>query len=348
MLTERQKLILQAIVIAYTETGHAVGSKKIVEMLDISISSATIRNEMAILENFGLIQKEHTSSGRIPSLNGYRFYVNHLKDHDISIAQTDLKMIKKSLGGNYAKVDEIISDSTQMLSELTSYTALAIKPETKDTKLSGFRLIPLGAHQVMAIMVTDNGDVESQQFTVTGDVGGEQLEAIVRLVNEQLVGQPIGVVLQRLLTDIPAKIKNYLKTPEGFLKTFGQVLNKVSTDQMFVGGQFNILDFSNANNPTAIKSLYELLNNKNDIQTMMKSNSNENQVSVKIGDEIANDLLKDYSLLTASYDVGDHGRGMIAILGPTRMSYSRTIGLLGAFRQELTNKLINYYQFYDD
>lgn len=348
MLTDRQKLILQAIVLSYTETGHAVGSKKLVEMLDISVSSATIRNEMAVLEEGGLIQKEHTSSGRVPSLAGYRYYVDHLKDRDISIGQTDLTIIQQSLGGSYAKVDEIIANSTDILSKLTSYTALAIKPETSDACLSGFRLVPLGNHQVMAILVTDDGDIESQQFTVADDVSGDQLEAIVRIVNQQLVGQPLRIVLQRLLTDLPSQIGQYLKTPDGFLQTFGQALDRATSDQFFVGGRLNLLDFSSIESPTTIKSLYELLNNKNDMHDMMQPDLAGPDVSVKIGDEIANELLRDYSLLTATYDVGNHGRGMIAILGPTRMSYSRTIGLLGAFRQELTNKLLNYYQFHDE
>ncbi|CAH0419317.1 heat-inducible transcriptional repressor HrcA [Periweissella ghanensis] len=348
MLTDRQKLILQAIVLAYTETGHAVGSKKLVEMLSISVSSATIRNEMATLEEIGLIQKEHTSSGRIPSLAGYRYYVDHLKHRDILVGKNDLSMIRQSLDGSYAKVDEIIANSTNMLSELTSYTALAIKPEISDVRLSGFRLVPLGNHQVLAILVTDSGEVESQQFAIGKDVSGEQLEAIVRIVNDQLVGQPLRVVLQRLLTDIPTQITQYLETPDGFLQTFGQALDRATSDQFFVGGRLNLLDFSSIDNPTTIKDLYQLLSNKTDMHDMMLPNQDNTEVSVKIGDEIANDLLKNYSLLTATYDVGNHGRGMIAILGPTRMSYSRTIGLLGAFKQELTNKLINYYQFYDE
>lgn len=347
MLTDRQKLILQAIVISYTDTGHAVGSKKLVEVLNITVSSATIRNDMAVLEDYGLIQKEHTSSGRIPSLAGYRYYVDHLKDRDITVEKNDLTLIQESLGGTYAKVDEIIANSTNVLSKLTSYTALAIKPEAVDIKLSGFRLVPLGNCQVMAIIVTDDGGVESQQFTISNDVSGDQLEAIVRIVNEQLVGQPLDVVLQRLVNDLPMQISQYLKTPDGFLQTFGQALDRISADQFFVGGGLNLLDFSSIENPTTIKSLYELLNSKSQMHDMMHQDMLGTDVSVKIGDEIANDLLKEYSLLTATYSVGKHGQGMIAILGPTRMSYSRTIGLLGAFRQELTNKLLNYYHYYD-
>ncbi|QBO36863.1 heat-inducible transcriptional repressor HrcA [Periweissella cryptocerci] len=348
MLTDRQKLILKAIVRSYTDTGHAVGSKALVESLPISVSSATIRNEMATLEETGLIQKEHTSSGRIPSVAGYRYYVDHLNDIDLSVGQQELSLIRDSMVGNYAKVDEIIAQSTNMLSQLTSFTALAVKPEAIDAKLSGFRLVPLGNHQVMAILVTDDGDVESQQFSVPREVSGDQLEAIVRLVNDRLVGQPLQTVIHRLATDIPMLVGQYLQSPSGFLHTFGQVLDRAASDQFFVGGRLNLLDFSRVDDSDTIKDLYQLLNNKADMHDVMGGSDANKPVSVRIGDEISNDLLKNYSLLTANYDVGDHGKGMIAILGPTRMPYSRTIGLLGAFRQELTNKLLNYYQFFDE
>lgn len=351
MLTDRQKLILQAIILAYTETGHAIGSKALADKLSMTISSATIRNEMAILEEKGLIQKEHTSSGRIPSLAGYRYYVDNLKDIDMLVKKQDILTIRDSFNQNYTKVDEIIAQSTNMLSQLTSYTALAIKPETINTTLSGFRLVPLGSHQVMAILVTNNGDVESQQFAINKEVTSEQLEAVVRIVNDQLIGKSLDVVVKKLANEVPILINKYLSSPDVFLDTFDNVLNKFGTDHFFVGGRLNLLDFSSSDNPAAIKQLYELLNSKKDMHNMMNFNDQENDqttISVKIGDEIANDLLKDYSLLTASYDVGDHGKGIIAILGPTRMPYSKTIGLLGAFRQELTSKLVNYYHFYDE
>ena len=153
MLTQRQKKILQAIVRQYTSTGQPVGSKHLAEQLPFKVSSATIRNEMAALEDQGLVTKEHSSSGRVPSKAGYRFYVDHLLDPG-AVTDNDLVVIQNSLGTSFQKIDEIVSHSADILSDLTSYTAFTLKPEQSDIHLSGFRVVPLGNQKVIAILVT--------------------------------------------------------------------------------------------------------------------------------------------------------------------------------------------------
>lgn len=343
-LTDRQKLILQAIVREYTETGSAVGSKGLSAHLPIHVSSATIRNEMAALEEAGYVQKEHTSSGRVPSLLGYRYYVDHLVSDD-AVERADIQLIQSELGGSFNKIDEIIEESANLLSELTSYTAFTLKPEQADVRLSGFRLVPLGNRQVMAIMVLDNGDVANQTFTVPRNIASDQLEAVVRLINDQLVGLQLPEIMEKLRVQIPAQVGQYLQTPSGFLEILGHVLDQAATERFFVGGRLNLLNFSADQDPQVLKSMYQLFDTSTDIASVLSPP--DNQVQVKIGDEITNDLLKDYSLVTGTYDVGPHGRGMIAVLGPTRMPYSRMIGLIGAFRQELAAKLLDYYRELD-
>jgi heat-inducible transcriptional repressor len=344
-LTERQKVILQAIVREYTETGAAVGSKALAARLPIHVSSATIRNEMASLEEQGYVQKEHMSSGRIPSLAGYRYYVDHLVNND-AVAHADIQLIQNELSGSFNKIDEIIEESANLLSELTSYTAFTLKPEQADARLSGFRLVPLGNRQVMAILVMDSGEVANQTFTIPRSMSSDQLETVVRLINDQLVGLPITEIVDKLRVEIPAKVGQYMQTPEGFLQIFGRVLDQAATERFFVGGRLNLLNFSVNHNPQDLKSLYQLFDTSDDIASVLSPP--DNKVQVKIGNEITNDLLKHYSLVTGTYDVGSHGRGMIAVLGPTRMPYSRMIGLVGAFRQELAAKLLDYYRNLDD
>lgn len=216
MLTQRQKQILQAIVRQYTATGQPVGSKVLADKLPIKVSSATIRNEMAVLEREGFVKKEHSSSGRVPSKQGYRYYVDHLLD-PAAVTDSDLMVIQNSLGADFHKIDEIVSHSADILSALTSYTAFTLKPEQKDVHLSGFRLVPLGNQKVIAILVTDSGEVESQSFTLPKNLDTQALEAVVRLINDQLVGLPLVTVVKHLQTDIPLKVSQYLHSPDGFL-----------------------------------------------------------------------------------------------------------------------------------
>lgn len=345
LLTDRELLILQAIVQIYTSDGQPVGSKALVSQLPMHVSSATIRNEMATLEEIGLLKKTHSSSGRIPSIQGYRYYVDHLLKPD-KVQSSDLRRIRSSFNHQFQEIDDIVAESADMLSKLTSYTAFTVKPELKDAKLEGFRLVPLGNHRVMAILVTDNGDVQNRTFKVPSNVDPEALEAVIRIINDELVGLTLSEVFKRLATDIPNQIGKYIETPEGFLDVFEDVLKKSATERFFVGGQLNLLDFSKQHDLGAIRSLYRLMNHSTDLASVL--GSPDQNIKVQIGNEITNNLLKNYSLITATYDVDQHGKGVIAVLGPTSMPYSKMIGLVGAFRTELARRLIDYYHDIDD
>lgn len=347
MLTKRQEEVLQAIVRQYTTTGQPVGSKALVDHLAKKVSSATIRNEMAVLEHEGLVTKEHSSSGRVPSKLGYRYYVDHLLD-PLSVTENDLIVIQNSLGTEYQKIDEIVSHSADLLSNLTSYTALTLKPEQKDARLSGFRLVPLGNHRVIAILVTDTGDVESQSFTLPRGIDTEAMEAVIRLINDQLTGLTLPEVVKRLVTDIPLQVTRHLHQPEGFLNIFDSVASRAAHERFFVGGRLNLLGFANQQNPAAVQELYALLDHGNNLQAILDPDD-EHDISVRIGNEIAdNQVLDDYSLITAKYQVDQYGEGIIAVLGPTRMPYARTIGLVEAFRRELAKRLLDHYRRYYD
>lgn len=345
MLTQRQEAILQAIVRQYTATGQPVGSKILTELLPVKVSSATIRNEMAELEEQGLIAKEHTSSGRVPSTKGYRYYVDHLLDQKL-VDDNDVAIIRNSFGTNFHKIDEIVSQSADILSNLTNYTTFTLKPEQKNVRLSGFRLVPLGNHQVMAILVTDGGEVESQTFAIPHDMSSDELESVIRLINDQLTGLTLPEVLTRLQQDIPVRVTQYMQSPNGVLDIFDNILSHAASERFFVGGRMNLLGFSHNNDPNVLQALYSMLDKDEDLANFI--DPQQDGIDVRIGDEISNKLLENYSLITATYDVDQFGKGIIAVLGPTRMPYSRTIGIVSAFRQELAHQLLDYYRRYYD
>lgn len=348
MLTQRQKKILQAIVRQYTSTGQPLGSKHLAEQLPFKVSSATIRNEMAVLEDHQLVTKEHFSSGRVPSKRGYRYYVDHLLDPQ-AVTDNDLVVIQNSLGTSFQKIDEIVSHSADILSDLTSYTAFTLKPEQQDVRLSGFRVVPLGNRKVIAILVTDSGDVESQAFTLPPNFDTDALRAVVRMINDRLVNHPLTEVVKRLNDDIPMQIMHYMHGSQGFLDLFDNVVSRAARERFFVGGRLNILGFSNNQDPQALQALYRLLDRNDELSHLLNPEFDDDKVKVKIGSEISKDqVLNDYSLITANYDVDQYGKGIIAVLGPTRMPYSRTIGIVNAFRQELAKRLLDFYRHYYD
>lgn len=346
MLTERQKNILRLIIQEYTNTGNPVGSKKLMEE-GIQSSSATIRNDMKALEDDGLLQKTHSSSGRIPSIEGYRYYVDFLL-HPSEIARTDLDVIRNSFGKEFHEINDIIKQSAEILSDLTSYTAFSLGPEVKERKLTGFRIVPLNDRQVIAVIITDRGNVESQVFSIPSTITSQDLEKMTHIINDKLVGQPLLTVYHRLRTEIPMILHRYFQTPDGMMDLFEAMLGHAFEEKIFVSGRMNLLNFGNSQSVEQIKSVYSFMQNSDALTHLITNDESNQQIAIKIGSEIGNTLLDDMSMITASYEVDGHGKGTIALLGPTSMPYSKMFGLLDVFRHELALKLGAYYRYLDE
>lgn len=340
MLTDRQRLILATIVMEYAESGKAVGSKALLQDLQLGVSSATIRSEMASLENQGLLQKEHTSSGRVPSQSGYRYYVDKLMPTDRQSMEIK-NALHRVFARNFQQVDDMLQQAVDELVNLTGYTAIALKPETMGTRLSGFRLVPLDGQQILAIVVTNDGEVTSQSFRLPDGMDVSELDSMVAYINNTLVDHLVVDVLKTLSGDLPLTMERVIRTPAAFLQLFGDVLARSITDKVFIGGQLNVLDFTNDSNLQDIKQVFQLIQKP---QSMREAVGTANDsIMVQIGEENRNELLQKYSLVSATYHVPKHGAGAIAILGPTRMPYAQTVMTVDQFRNALAEKLVEYY-----
>lgn len=344
MLTNRQQDILRLIIQHYTQTGQPVGSKKLMEE-GIDASSATIRNEMKALEELGLLQKTHSSSGRVPSIEGYRYYVDHLLQPS-RVAKKEMQAIRQSFGGEFHEINEIIQQSATILSQLTSYTALSLGPDVKDRKLTGFRIVPLNNRQVIALIVTDKGNVESQVFTIPAAISGEDLEKMVRIINDRLVGEPLVTVYNRLRTEIPMILHKYFQTTEGILSLFDTMLGQAFESKVYVGGRMNMLDFEGAQDVDHFKTMYTLMKDSEKLSQLLVPQ--DRGIQIRIGNELGSQLFQNMSLIQATYEIDGHGQGTIALLGPTSMPYSKMFGLIDAFRHELASKLADYYRSLDN
>ncbi|MEO1782309.1 MULTISPECIES: heat-inducible transcriptional repressor HrcA [Enterococcus] len=344
MLTNRQQDILRLIIQHYTQTGQPVGSKKLMEE-GIDASSATIRNEMKALEELGLLQKTHSSSGRVPSIEGYRYYVDHLLQPS-RVAKKEMQTIRQSFGGEFHEINEIIQQSATILSQLTSYTALSLGPDVKDRKLTGFRIVPLNNRQVIALIVTDKGNVESQVFTIPAAISGEDLEKMVRIINDRLVGEPLVTVYNRLRTEIPMILHKYFQTTEGILSLFDTMLGQAFESKVYVGGRMNMLDFEGAQDVDHFKTMYTLMKDSEKLSQLLVPQ--DRGIQIRIGNELGSQLFQNMSLIQATYEIDGHGQGTIALLGPTSMPYSKMFGLIDAFRHELASKLADYYRSLDN
>ena len=345
MLTERQELILKTIINDFTQTHEPVGSKTVMNQLPIKVSSATIRNEMAELEDRGLLEKTHLSSGRVPSTEGYRYYLDNLLE-PLQIPASVYQKIVSQLDQPFHQVNEIVQEAAKILSDLTNYTAFAEGPESQSLTITGFRIVPLFNRQIMAILVTSDGNVQNQVYSLPYNVHGEEIEKAVRMINDELVGKTLDEVTPTLLNQTLGK-KLTTNHASELIELVEDVINDAASEQMYVDGQINLLNNTSLADASSLRSLYELIDHNDLISSIVDESINSEggryPVRVSLGSELSNDLLKDYSLLTAEYSVGSHGKGVIALLGPNNMPYSQVIGLLEYFRNELAKKLLEYY-----
>ncbi|RAN56449.1 hypothetical protein B8A33_05270 [Dolosigranulum pigrum] len=341
MLTARQLLILEFIIQYFTLEGEAVGSKTIVDQTDINASSATVRNEMSVLEKEGYIQKTHLSSGRIPSLKGYRFYLDYLMTPE-KISDEHLRRINQALDQQVSQLNELVKQSARILSELTNYTAIVLEPNRAGSQLSEFRMIPVSNHQVMLILQTTHQSMESMIFHLSDEMDLVHLQQLNQLFNEQLVGLDLPSVIRKLQTDIPLLVKQHIAPAQHILRQVEHSLHTIQQNQIYVSGKTNLLDFMEELNREQVKDLFNLLDNQ-EAKLSHYLHPLSQDIEVKMGAELDSDMFNNLSLITATYHVGQFGQGRIALLGPTNMAYSKTFGLMNAVRNELSQAVLNYY-----
>lgn len=238
MLTERQIKIFKAIVDVFTKTAEPVGSKALMDVLDFSCSSATIRNEMAALEEIGLLEKTHTSSGRIPSSKGYRFYVEHLmeKQLDDSVKNS----LQKVFSERHYSIEEIVKKSCDILSQMTSLTSVVLGPESRSQLLQHIQLIPLTQRSAVAIFVTDHGHTENKTFHFNTDVSIEDIKTCTDLLNDKLSGTPICDVVDRM-REIEPLLASHVARHEVLFEAFVNAFMRFATENVYCSGQSNML-----------------------------------------------------------------------------------------------------------
>ncbi|MBU8905630.1 heat-inducible transcriptional repressor HrcA [Desertibacillus haloalkaliphilus] len=341
MLTERQLFILQAIVDDYIRSAEPVGSRSISKREDISYSPATIRNEMADLEELGFLDKPHSSAGRIPSQRGYRYYVDHLlMPHYLS--DTELVDIKKLFAEKIDEVEQLIQQSAKVLSSLTSYISIVLGPEMFETRLKHLQIIPLTHETAVAIIVTDTGHVENQTITIPGGIELADLEMVVNILNDHLKGVPLNDLNKRLNTEVAAVLRSHIGNVNHVMSMLNRTLKPEKSEKVFYGGKTNLLMQPEFRDIEKVRLLLNILEEDDLVHQLFRSNSAG--INVKIGQENNLEAIDNCSIITASYSIAGKHMGTVGILGPTRMEYPRVIGILDHISKDLTKVLTELYQ----
>ncbi|WP_242222882.1 heat-inducible transcriptional repressor HrcA [Bacillus cereus group sp. BfR-BA-01380] len=341
MLTERQLLILQTIIDDFIGSAQPVGSRTLSQKEEITFSSATIRNEMADLEGLGFIEKTHSSSGRVPSEKGYRFYVDHLLAPQ-HLPSEDVVQIKDLFAQRVFEAEKLAQQSAQILSELTNYTAIVLGPKVSANKLRNVQILPLGHQTAVAIIVTDTGHVQSKTITVPESVDLQDLEKMVNILNDKLSGVPMSELHNKIFKEIVMVLRQYVHNYDSVMKMLDGTFQFPLSEKVYFGGKTNMLAQPEFHDIQKVRSLFNMIENEDAFYDILKSK--QIGIQVKIGRENSSAVMENCSLISATYSIGDEQLGTIAILGPTRMQYSRVISLLQLFTKQFTGELNGLYK----
>ena len=334
MLDDRKKKVLQAIVEEYINTAEPVSSNALTKNHGLNCSSATIRNEMAELEKGGFLDKTHTSSGRVPSEKGYRYYVDELvNDKDISLEE--IKYISDKLETKVNEIEDLTKITANTISEVTHYTTVSIGPKTTSQIIEEIKFVLLGSRMMMAVILTDTGMVKETIIKFDEDITQRQVETINYMFNKKLKGQPLETIdrpLEDYLYDEMTYSVNVVKPIIEQIKKVLEEDNKIyleGTNRAFELPEFNSLEVA--------KNFINILDTK-DLVADVLNNGLADDIKVYIGDENEQEQLKDFSVVTFKHKVNGKDLGTIGIIGPKRMDYSKVISVMKYISKKLNEK----------
>ncbi len=323
-LDDRKKKILGAIIEEYIDNAEPVSSGILVEKGKVNCSSATIRNEMAELEKIGFLEKTHTSSGRVPSQKGYRYYVDELlRDDDLSIAE--MEIIKQRLERKVNDLEELTKIASTTLSEITHYTTIAIGPNVNNHTIADIKFVLLGNRLLMAVILTDSGIIRESIIKFDEDILEEQIDDLTTIFKNKLIGKSLDAI------NLPVEefITKEVTTGINIIRKIIEEINKIlsDTNKVYVEGSNRVVDMPEFKKIDVAKDFLNVLNAKDLVSDVLNTGLADD-INVYIGEESEKEELKNFSIVTFNHILEGKDIGTIGIIGPTRMDYSKIISVM--------------------
>ncbi|GAB6158118.1 heat-inducible transcriptional repressor HrcA [Desulfotomaculum varum] len=337
-MDERKQKILLAIIKDYISTAEPVGSRTISRKYKLGVSPATIRNEMADLEEMGYIEQPHTSAGRIPSHLGYRYYVDCLMETE-QLPEQEQAAIRRGYENKVREVGEVLNRTGRMLSQLTNYTALVQTPFFGGSSYKHIQLVLMAPTQAILIVVMDTGAVHHQMMTVPENITQQDLDQISGVLNAKLQGRTMDSIRLTLIKEIYFELAKHRHILDLALELIQERITSVSEDKIYLEGVFNILNQPEFHNIEKVKVLLSLLEQENTLRDILEMPGDARGITIKIGSENPRKEMQNCSMVTATYQVGEKILGTIGVLGPTRMDYARVVTVIDCMSKNLSRAL---------
>jgi len=340
-LDERKLKILQAIIRNYLETGEPVGSRTISKYTDLNLSSATIRNEMADLEELGYIVQPHTSAGRIPSDKGYRLYVDQMlaeKEEKLDHATQEVKEMHQILLEKEDKMESILKQMAKMLAVNTNYATLVTAPQVKGNKIKFLQLSRVDVGQLLATIVVEGNVIKNNMIHVEKSLDDETLLKLNILLNTNLNGLPIEDINLAMITKLKQQAGIYDGIIAEVMDAVAAVIRENDDIEIYTSGANNIFKYPELSDNQRASELINTLEEKQMLTELVQdsmADENNTGIQVYIGNETPVQTMKDCSVVTATYELEEGVKGTIGIIGPRRMDYDKVISTLTTLKSQL-------------
>lgn len=328
-LDERKVKILLAVIRNYLETGEPVGSRTISKFTDLGLSSATIRNEMADLEELGYLIQPHASAGRIPSDKGYRFYVDSLmKEKENEVSDMKALLLEKA-----DKMETLLEQVTKLMAVNTNYTALATTPVYRTRKVKFIQLTMVDQGQALAVIVIEGNIIKNKIIKVNTEVSQEMILKLNILLNTCLQGLDLSEINLDLIKKIKAKSDGMAELVSDVLDAIADAIAEEDKVRVYSSGATNMLRYPELTDSSG--DLLSTLEEKKELAELMKKDTGNGNIQVYIGDETTVESMKDCSVVTATYELSEGVFGKIGIVGPKRMDYEKVVDTLKIIQNQL-------------
>lgn len=327
----RSDTILKYIVEYFIKTAQPIGSHTLIEIYKLPYSSATIRNEMYALEKLGLIEKTHSSSGRVPSSKGYKYYCEKLRDTEVD--ESLKQSLQLVLDQRVKSVEEVIGRSCEILSHMTNLVSVVMGPDEENERLASVQLVQISENTITAIFVTDKGYVENKTFILEEGISPKELVSCMDVLNQRLKGTPVNQLIDKMQAIKPV-LSDYVISHDVVYQALMETFLRFATDRLSLYGReelFNNPEFKQ--DAEKLERVFKLLGDSSVFKTV---NTNKDGIALNIGDVEGN---PDVSMVTAKIKVGEEGEQTLTLLGPTRMDYAKVLSAL----EYLVDQLNKYF-----
>jgi heat-inducible transcriptional repressor len=339
-LSEREREVLKYVISNFITNAVPVASRYIAKNYDLGLSAATIRNTLADLEEKGYITHPHTSAGSIPTDSGYRFFVDALMNIE-PLTRHAKGEIKKQFDTT-TEPDEVLRLTAKLLGSISHQLSVVSAPHLRSGILEHLEIISVSSNKIMVVLTIQSGIVKTITMELLGDIPQESIAAITRLLNERLC----GLTLADIRDTFSARVKDFKSEHPAIINLFIRSADKIFDDtkereKLHIGGTQSLIEQPEYGNPENIRSMIELINDENVLVRVLsrgETPAGDKGVVISIGEELAEEQLKNYSIVVTTYNVGDV-RGSLGVIGPKRMAYQKVIPLVDFIAKEVSTSL---------